>query len=82
MAARKRISEVNITSSGQFSGNFSQHNPHNTDLSLKSEWFEHLLAEVLLGKTGSRFKLPIDTTGNEYIEIDRGLISSITITLS
>jgi hypothetical protein len=82
MAARKRISQVNITSSGQYSGNFSTRCPFESGSSKESNWFLFLLTEILKSGTGGNIRLPIDEAGREIILINRGEISSITITLS
>jgi len=82
MAARKRISEVSITSGGQYTGNMSAYCPYASDNEMRDEWFEFLLTELLRPQTGGAFKLPLDEAGREHILIDRGLITNIVITLA
>ena len=83
MAVRLRISEVSLTNTG-VSGSeaMSVHCPHTSGTTAENNWFEYLLSESLKPQTGETFKLPLNTAGTNYLLVDRGLTTSITVTLS
>ncbi len=82
MAARKKITQVNITTTGQYTGNLAQFCPFTSGTTDMNHWFDSLLSQLFGTPRGGDIKLPTNTSGSEYILIDRGLITSITVTLS
>lgn len=82
MAARKRISQVALTTTGiENSSTMSIYCPHTSGTTAENNWFEFLLTEILK-KGGGKFKLPLSVSGAEYLLVDSGLVTSITVTLS
>lgn len=81
MAAGKKITQVNITTTGQYSGNLDFYCPYASGTTGMNNWFEHLLSE-LFSRRGGDIKMPINTAGTDFIFIDKDLITSVTVTLS
>lgn len=82
MAARKRISQVALTTTGiDNSSTMSNYCPHTSGSSKENAWFEYLIVNIL-SRSGGKFKLPLSVSGGDYLMVDKGLVTSITITLS
>ena len=82
MAARKKITEVNITTTGQYSGGLAQYCPYTSGTTSMNNWFEHFLSGLLRAQGGGDIKLLVNAAGTDFILIDKGLITSVTVTLS
>ncbi len=82
MAARKKITQVNITTTGQYSGNLSNYCPFTGGTTDMNNWFETFLTKLLGAQGGGDIKLTRNVSGTDYILIDKGLITSVTVTLS
>lgn len=82
MAARKKITQVSITTTGLYSGNLAGYCPYTSGTTGMNKWFNFLLTELFGAPKGGDVKLPVNVAGTDYILIDRGLITSVTITLS
>lgn len=82
MAARKKITEVAITTTEQYNGNLSNHCPYVSGTTDMNNWFEHFLNEFFRAQGGGDIKMFVNVAFTDYILIDKGLITSVTITLS
>ena len=82
MSARVTISQVNITTTGQYSGTLSTFCPFAAGTTDRNQWFEHFLAELFKSQSGTNIKMTRNVSGTDYILIDPGLISALTVTLS
>ena len=81
MATPGNITEINITSTGAKTGNFSNECPYDSGTTQRRDWFQYLASELSKPVGNKTFRL---NTGSTHIAywLDRSLVSSVTITYS
>lgn len=83
MAARKKITEVDITTTGQYDGTLSRFCPYTSGTTSMNNWFDYFLSQLFGTPRGGVIQMyTTKAQTTSYILIDRGLITSVTITLS
>ncbi|KKM92279.1 hypothetical protein LCGC14_1220100 [marine sediment metagenome] len=82
MSARKKITQVSITTTGSYSGNLAQYCPFTSGTTDMNNWFDRFISQLFGTPRGGDIKMYTNTAYTEYILIDRGLITAVTVTLS
>lgn len=81
MSTPGNITEINITSTGAKTGNFSSECPYASGTSERRDWFLYLASELSKPVGNKLFRLSTGSNHTAYF-LDRSLVSSVTITYS